>query len=288
MSIPVLIAATLAGAPIPADIAAQQMPTEAASTAQIAPPVADPAAQPPIILPAPAAEPAPPMEGDIVVQGQLDIPGDPLSGANLASFEVTQEVDGALVAPMADAYQAVLPSPVRSGLHNALMNVTEPVVFINFLLQGKPGKAIETLGRFVVNSTIGIAGLIDVAKKKPFNLPHRANGFAYTLGFYGVKTGAYLFLPLIGPTTVRDMIGGGLDRLVLPLGVGSPFNKPLYSLTTGAISSLDRRIASEGRISRAQNSVDAYAAIRDDYLGRRQAAIDELRGRTPAPAVPAP
>src|SRR3546814_2446438 len=91
------------------------------------------------------------------------------------------------------------------GLGNALRNISEPVNFLNFLLQFKIGKAAETLGRFVVNTTFGVGGLVDVAKTKPFNLPYRRNGFANTLGFYGVEPGPYFYLPLVGPTTLRDM-----------------------------------------------------------------------------------
>ncbi|MFX6258432.1 MlaA family lipoprotein, partial [Acinetobacter baumannii] len=88
------------------------------------------------------------------------------------------------------------PVPVRSGIRNFLYNLREPIVFVNFLLQHKAGKAAETLGRFVVNSTVGVGGLFDMAKRRPIHLPRRPNGFADTLGFYGVKPGPFLFLPL--------------------------------------------------------------------------------------------
>src|SRR3546814_9806039 len=81
----------------------------------------------------------------------------------------------------------------------------------------KIGKALETVGRFAINSTIGAAGVFDVAKKAPINLPYRSNGFANTLGFYGVEPGPYFFLPLVGPTPLRDMVGDGIDLLVLPV-----------------------------------------------------------------------
>src|SRR3546814_84941 len=135
--------------------------------------------------------------------------------ANIKSYRVIQSVDKALVAPVATGYQRVLPEPVRDGLGNALRNISEPVNFLNFLLQFKIGKAAETLGRFVVNTTFGVGGLVDVAKTKPFNLPYRRNGFANTLGFYGVEPGPYFYLPLVGPTTLRDMAGNGIALLVL-------------------------------------------------------------------------
>ncbi|MBL7373267.1 VacJ family lipoprotein, partial [Escherichia coli] len=84
-----------------------------------------------------------------------------------------------------------------------------------------------------VNTTLGAAGLFDIAKRKPFRLPHRPDGFADSFGFYGVKPGAFLFLPVVGPTTVRDLIGGLMDRMVLPTAIGVPFNRLAYSAGTG-------------------------------------------------------
>ncbi len=89
------------------------------------------------------------------------------------SFEATQKVDVAVVEPIARTYEEVLPKEVRSGLRNFFRNLASPVIFINFMLQMKPAKAFETLaGRFALNSTVGIGGLMDVAKKKPFYLPY--------------------------------------------------------------------------------------------------------------------
>ena len=93
-------------------------------------------------------------------------------------------------------------------------------------MQLKPRKSLETLGRFAINSTAGIAGLFDVSKNRPINLPRRVNGFAYTLGYYGVKPGPYMYLPLIGPTTVRDLVGRVGDISLLPVVVGGPFSDP--------------------------------------------------------------
>lgn len=197
---------------------------------------------------------------------------------------MTQAVDRAFVGPAAHAYQRILPRPLRSGLHNLLVNLSEPVIFVNFVLQFKPGKAAETFGRFAVNSTIGGAGLIDVAKKRPFHLPHRPNGFAYSFGYYGVRPGPYMFLPLVGPTTLRDVVGGGLDRLFLPLAVGAPFDRIAFAASTGAVSALDRRVAQDDRLKTLRDeSSNPYTAIRDFYLRKRQAEIDELRGRGHAP-----
>jgi phospholipid-binding lipoprotein MlaA len=178
---------------------------------------------------------------------------------------------------------------------NALRNLTEPVNFLNYLLQFKIGKAAETLGRFAINSTFGVGGLFDVAKKTPFNLPYRRNGFANTLGFYGVEPGPFFYLPLFGATTLRDMAGNGLDMLVLPTAIGKPFNRTAYAVPTTVVRALNDRIERDAEIERLQQqSLDPYVETRTLYLEMRQREIDALRGRVPAvtavppvePAVP--
>lgn len=249
-----------------------------------------PAVVPTLSLPTvqtPTSGAVPPVE-DIVVTAQPAPKEDPLKEANKVTFGVAQAADNAIVGPAAMAYKESLPSPIRKGLHNFLFNIGEPVVAVNFLLQLKPGKAIETVGRFVINSTIGVAGLFDVAKKKPFHLPHRVNGFAYTMGYYGIKPGAYLYLPLIGPTTVRDVTGRLMDLAFLPTVVGAPFNDPYYTLPSGVIYALDDRVLFDDKLQELRNGDrDPYSALREYYLTKRQAEIDELRGKKPVIEVPA-
>ncbi len=217
----------------------------------------------------------------VVTARQHDVPGDPLQSVNVTSFEAVQAVDDAFVGPVAMVYKDTVPAPVRSGVRNFLNNLQQPVIFLNYLLQFKPGKAAETLGRFAVNSTIGVAGLIDVAKKQPFNLPDRPNGFAYTLGFYGVRPGPYLYLPLIGPTTPRDLAGRSLDLFVLPFSAGKPFTHPAYSISTTTFKSVDDRAEANGALNAMRSeTADPYAAVRDAYMQKRQAEIDELRGKS--------
>jgi phospholipid-binding lipoprotein MlaA len=238
-----------------------------------------------------AAPVAPPASDDIVVSAGLrNVPGDPLRALNATSFEVTQVVDTAVVRPAAIAYRRIVPEPIRSGVRNFLTNIGEPIVVINFLLQLKPGKALETAARFFINSTYGVAGIFDFAKRRAFKLPHRPNGFADTLGFYGVKSGPFLFLPLVGPTTVRDLIGLSVDRLVVPFAAGKPFNQPVYTVPAGTLGSLDQRAQFDADLQKLHDSADGpYTATREDYLARRQAEIDTLRGKPskPAPAAPA-
>jgi len=231
-------------------------------------------------------EPTSPQDGksdpnrDIVVAGSLRSGKiDPFAAVNIKSYAVTQSVDRAVIAPLASGYRRALPPPVRDGLHNVFTNLDEPVVFLNFLLQHKIGKAAETVGRFAINSTVGAAGLFDIAKRKRINLPHRPNGFADSLGFYGVRPGPFLFLPLIGPTTLRDVVGGGLDRLVLPVAIGIPFNKLSYSVPTGVLRALDRRVRFNGELEEQRAKDQPYISARQYYLRRRQNEIDWLKGR---------
>ncbi|GAB5489602.1 MAG: hypothetical protein Pars2KO_31720 [Parasphingorhabdus sp.] len=227
-----------------------------------------------------------PTDEDVIVVTGPDraSPIDPLADINAEAFQLGQDFDRVLMAPVADAYKDALPKPARSAIRNFLNNLGEPIVFLNYLLQLKPGKAIETLSRFAVNSTIGIGGLIDVAKDEPFNLPHRRNGFANTLGYYGVDSGSYLYLPIIGATTVRDLVGDGLDLMVLPTAIGKPFNRAVYTAPAGVLRALDRRIELDDQIREIQEeSADPYVAQREFYLKTRQMEIDILKGLVPDP-----
>lgn len=224
---------------------------------------------------------------EIIVTGRTGAPpGDPLEKLNIQSYKAVQAVDTAVIRPVAMGYRRVVPAPVRDGVRNFINNLREPVVFLNYLLQLKPGKAVETVGRFTINTTAGVGGVFDWAKRKPFYLPRRPNGLANTLGYWGVKPGPFLFLPLIGPTTVRDMIGDGLDRLVLPLGVGKPFNKPYVGIPVYVFSSMDQRAEFDETLEKQHNSTEPYATTREDYLKAREDMINYLHGR--GPAVPKP
>ncbi len=219
---------------------------------------------------------------DIVVTGRGDWEApDPLSKVNEQSFKATEAVDKAVVGPVARAYKQKVPSPIRRGIHNFLYNLREPVVFVNFVLQHKIGKALETVGRFAVNSTVGVIGLFDMAKRKPFKLPRRSNGFANTLGFYGVPNGPFMFLPLVGPTTVRDLFGGAIDRIVLPVTLGQGVTDPKFAVPAGVLGALDHRAEfDETLVQLHDKGGDPYVNSRDFYLQRRQAEIDRLKGRT--------
>ena len=270
-------------------------PPQPPESAQATEPDANAPATPP--QPEPQTLPSPMGQADIVVTGRRPSPDDPLEELNATSYEVTQSVDKAIVAPIAYAYEDVMPRPIRKGLRNFLRNLGEPVVFLNYLLQLKPGKAAETVGRFAINTAVGAAGIVDVAKRKPFNLPHRRNGFANTFGYYGIPQGPYFYLPLVGPTTLRDFIGNRLDVLIFPLALGKQFSKPNFLIPVAALNELNSRIEFDDELREIRATQDPYVAARSYYLRRRQAEIDALHGRgdgtvplivSPASKDPAP
>ena len=255
--------------------AAASEPEASAGAGDDAPPSSPPPSSPPPATDEPKA---------IVVTALPGARQDPLSVVNVQTYKAVQAVDSAVVLPVAKGYKSVLPRGVRTGLRNILLNLTEPIVFVNYVLQLQPKRAVQVVGRFAINSTIGVAGVIDVAKKKPFHLPHHTNGFAYTLGYYGVPSGPYLFLPLIGPTTLRDMFGRIVDQALVPTVVGSPFTGLTYSLPTGAISALDFRVEADAALEKLHKADNPYAATRADYLARRKRDVAALRG--PNHAIP--
>ncbi len=224
----------------------------------------------------------PPPEGEsaneIVVEGEYGPPkSDPLERVNEESYRLTQAVDQTLVEPMANAYRDGLPEPIRDGLGNVVRNLAEPTNALNFLLQGKVGKAFETLGRLAINSTIGVGGLFDVAGKKA-DLPYRRNGFGNTMGYYGIGPGPYMFVPVTGPTSVRDIIGLTLDQALLPFAFGKPFNKPTYTVPYFVVNSLDQRLEFDAEIAAIRNSDDPYLMRRETYLAKRRRDIALLKG----------
>ncbi len=215
----------------------------------------------------------------IVVDG---IELDTVEQFSLETFEVVEAIDQAVVEPTIDFYRDTIPSPIRQASQNFLRNLGEPINFLNYMLQLKPGKALETAGRFLINSTLGIGGLIDIAGKPGINLPYRYNGFANTLGYYGVKPGRYLYLPLIGSTTPRDLIGNTIDQLLVPAIYGSPINKPAFAITAGTVSALNQRLDNDTEIDRLrEESADLYGDTRDAYLLLRENQIRDLRGLPP-------
>jgi len=287
-----------AAAPTAADLPLEPAQGEATSAATTDVAASAPTASTPsperqpeaVPVPPPAATDARPSGDDIVVTAREKSPGDPLAGLNATSYQAIQAVDQAVIGPVSMGYKSGMPKPLRLGLRNFLRNLEEPVIAFNYLLQLKPGRAVKTVGRFAVNSTVGVAGLVDMAKRKPFNLPYTPNGFANTFACYGIGPGPYFFLPLVGPTTLRDIIGVGLDRAALPAVIGAPLDQPYYAIPANVIDSLNDRIDIDDQLKEVRaNSSDPYVATRELYLRQRRseiAAICPKRGEKVDPTLP--
>ena len=135
--------------------------------------------------------------------------GDPWERLNRRGYAINQFLDKILIRPAAMIYRALTPGPIGKGLHNLVVNLSEPLVVVNDVLQARVARAASATARFAFNSTFGLAGLIDVAAHE--GIAHHDSTFGDTLGRYGAKPGPYLFIPLIGPSTVRDLFGAGVD-----------------------------------------------------------------------------
>lgn len=207
--------------------------------------------------------------------------GDPFEKLNRRLYRGQASFDRKFFRPIAFAYKAIFPKPIRTAFRHILSNISEPIVFLNDMLQLKPKRAARTFGRFMLNSTVGIGGIIDVAKGE--NLPHRNNGFGNTLARYGVGPGPYLFLPLIGPTTLRDLFGSQADALVYPVGIGRPFNQLNYQIPTFLVAGLDLRVESDAQLKALlDGAADPYATLRSVYLQNRAAEIADVKGQSVA------
>src|SRR5215469_391463 len=139
---------------------------------------------------------------------------DPLEPLNRKIFAFNQVVDHALFRPVAKTYVTVVPDDARHAVHNVLDNMKEPTLFFNNVLQGEFKRAEITLGRFLVNSTVGFGGLVDVMTLS--GVERQPADFGQTLYTWGVPSGPYLMLPILGPSNPRDAIGGGVDSYADP------------------------------------------------------------------------
>jgi len=198
-------------------------------------------------------------------------PKDPIEGFNRAMYGFNEAVDKAVIKPVAQGYDAVLPSPVRTGVTNFFGNIADFFIGINNLLQGKPQEAASDIGRVLVNSTVGILGLIDVATE--IGMEKHEEDFGQTFGRWGVGDGAYVVLPFFGPRTVRDTVGLVLDTAADP--VGQVDHVPTRN-TLLALRIVDTRadlLPADKVIEEA--ALDKYAYIRDGYLQRRRSLIHD-------------
>jgi len=237
-----------------------------------------------VVVPLPAAVALPAAPPPVVYR---HAPGDPLEKFNRHMYAIHQSLDRAVLRPAAMGYKHAIPSPVRGGVRHFFSNLGEPVVFVNFVLQFKLHSAARTAVRFIINSTIGVAGLVDVAKGSAFELPHLPNGFGDTLGYYGVKSGPYLFLPLVGPTDFRDLLGSQADGFFLPVVVGRPFDRLEYAIPKAVLTGLDARAEYDADLKALlDDALDPYATLRSVYLQDRAGEIAALKGASADVSMP--
>ena len=198
---------------------------------------------------------------------------DPWEKTNRDVFDFDVRLDHAVARPVAEGYRAVLPEPVRDGIHNALTNLNSPVVLANDVLQGEGDKASQTFGRFMINSTVGLGGLIDVATK--IGIPGHPNDFGITMGKGGASEGSYLVLPFVGPKPPRDLVGQGIDIAFDPLTYMSWNNSTLYVIIRAGLGVLDSRASNLDTVeSIERSSIDFYATTRSLYRQNRAAQIN--------------
>jgi phospholipid-binding lipoprotein MlaA len=193
-------------------------------------------------------------------------PRDPWEGYNRWMYAFNDEVDKAIIKPLAKGYKAITPAPIDRGITNFFNNLGEVRSIINNLLQFKLQRAVNDVGRLAVNSTIGLLGFIDVASN--MNLPPYDEDFGQTFAVWGVDTGPYIVLPLLGPSTGRDTIGLALDWTVEPVR----WMTDSSAARTGLLGLwfIDRRADLLGASKiMEQAALDPYEFMRDAYLQKR-------------------
>lgn len=194
---------------------------------------------------------------------------DPIEPVNRAVFEFNRVVDGLLIKPIAQLYGLIVPSPIRTGVRNFLANLRSPIIFANDLLQGETERAGTTLGRFMINTTIGLGGVLDPATA--LGRERHDEDLGQTLAVWGVGDGPYLVLPILGPSNLRDFAGRLGDRFANPL---TYLDDDTYWIAQAAGEGVQARYDTLDLLDDLErNSLDFYAAVRAIYAQRRAAEI---------------
>ena len=196
---------------------------------------------------------------------------DPYEGFNRAMFTFNDKVDQVAMKPAATVYRNVLPSFVQTGVGNFFGNIGDVWIAANNLMQGKVEDGMSDVGRVLINSSVGIGGLFDIASEA--GLPKHDEDFGQTLGKWGFKSGPYVVLPFLGPSTVRDTIALPADFYADPWGHVRPvrLRNPGY-----VVRVVDRRAANLNAGSLIEDAaLDKYEFVRDAYLQRRESQIND-------------
>ena len=219
---------------------------------------------------------------------------DPFEPWNRAMYEVHQVVDGNLIKPVAEAYVKYTPEPIRTGISNFGGNIDDLFTGINNLLEGRKDQAGDDFGRVLLNSTFGMLGIFDLASMMGINKDKK--DFGITFGKWGIPQGPYLFVPLWGPTTVRDGTGTLLRIFIGPVGYipDVPLRNSIYGV--GYLDLRAQALSAESVIETA--AIDRYRFLRNAYLKNRRYQVyegkpppeedDDAAGAAPTPAAPPP
>ena len=208
---------------------------------------------------------------------------DPFEPLNRGIFWFNDILDTVIFDPVSAVYKGVFPEFVREHIGYILRNLSEPIVFTNNILQGELGDAEDTLRRFLINSTVGLAGIFDVSTD--LDIPYKKEDFGLTLASWGVEAGPYLVLPILGPSNVRDTFGRIGDYSIDPINwVAFADKRAFYSYARTAAQVIDAKTDNYEIIEDLRkNSLDAYATFRTWYDERRKSLINKNRSTIDSP-----
>ncbi|HEO98977.1 MAG TPA: VacJ family lipoprotein [Epsilonproteobacteria bacterium] len=206
---------------------------------------------------------------------------DPLSGYNRVMTSFNDKVMIYLINPVAEAYASIVPQPARIGVSNAVDNIQFPIRFANNLLQLKFKNSSDELKRFIVNSTIGLGGLMDPAKNH-MNISAHDEDFGQTLGYYGVGSGFHIVLPFFGPSNVRDLLGLTADAYISPIvyienlekyKIPNHIDHTIGIFTVDFINTTSLHLGEYESLKK--DAIDLYPFLRDTYEQKRNSEIAE-------------
>jgi phospholipid-binding lipoprotein MlaA len=210
-------------------------------------------------------------------QAEFLIP-DPWARENRSLYRFSNAVDRRAIAPGIHAYIRVVPANIRDGLSNAIGNLREPGTTVNDLLQGHFGRAVTATERFAINSTFGLAGLMDIAGKS--GIEKHESDFGQTLGRFGVRSGPYIFVPFIGPSSVRDGVGRIVDIFADPVAIAAGGLTTVFGGVRAGVDVVDARAGVDGQLQEVNREfTDPYATIRSVYSQQRATQISIARGQ---------
>ncbi len=197
---------------------------------------------------------------------------DPLESSNRAVYNFNDTIDRTILTPVAEAYRFITPQPVRTCINNIFLNLGDVWSGLNSFMQGRQEDALNTMGRVLLNTTAGLGGCLDLASTT--GAKRIPNDFGVTLGVWGISSGPYLVLPLIGSSTLRDGVGKGVDLYVGQVEFGSLVQNVNFRNSVYGLELVERREALLDVTETVdRTALDPYSFIRDAYLQRRKAQV---------------